>query len=200
MPTLKQRLEDNIVMVVLSALVTGFTAGFGAHAALSTIPSHPNKSANVEDEWQNNAKAAGWIAKSECPAVPIVLQLRSPGDGTSAEYENGMLKTVLIVSSSKTIPKTEAVGVVFNKEGSNDYRVVFPSLTENSARTLFRREGDVPFPFSLYRDSGSFNMWGLIVEDKNRLGGTYGRLDQIRTASESVVLSEKVTIWVHNYY
>jgi hypothetical protein len=188
--TLKQRLENNIVLVVLTTAVAAFGAGFGSHAA---ITGSTGGTASTNTDWEVMAREKTWIPKAECPAFPISLRVLSPGDGATVERVGHWAQMDLVVSSSRPVPEKDAVGVVYNTDGETNYYVKFPGFQANENRTAFRtsHQGlDI-----LSEDAGKrLNVWALAVEDQNLLGSVYGSLEQIKAISSSVFISDKVTV------
>jgi hypothetical protein len=182
---IKQRLEDNIVVVVLSTAVTAFGTGFVASRNMA-----PNTAGG--GDWQAYAKSNGWVERSECNAILVTLRILSPGDNSSVPFGSlrGTLSTDLVISSSQSIPTTAAMGWVVKIEGDDNYYVAFPAFTINDSRTLFRDTNPVDLPVRP-PPPRHVDIWALLVDDKNKLGSIYGSLDQIKSAA-NVVLSEKI--------
>lgn len=188
---IKQKLEDNIVIVVLGAAVTAFGAGFGASRAIAPGDQHGTWQGG---DWQAYARSNGFVEKSECVALLTTLHVLSPGDSSNVPFSAspGTLATDFVVSSSQSVPTTATVGVVVKIEGDSNYYVGFPIFNINDSRTLFRDTNPVELPVRV-RSSGHVDLWALLVDDKNRLGPIYGSLDQVKSAA-TVILSEKIGI------
>jgi hypothetical protein len=108
--TLKERVENNVVVFLLGSLVTGFVAGFGAHQVIMGMAGLAETNAT---DWKEAAKDAGWIPREECPAFPINLRIASPGDVAVVPYSSAgtpALRTDLVIHSSRPIPLPTSVG------------------------------------------------------------------------------------------
>jgi hypothetical protein len=149
MPTLKERLENNIVIVVAGVAVTAFAAGFGAHAAIAP-PSNPG---GQPIDWHEAAKSNGWIDKSECQALLVTLRMLSPGNESSVPYEPIFrnMSFDLVISASQSLPPTASVGYIANIDGDKNFYVVFPIFPDNSDRTLFRHDETFKLPKAVCR-------------------------------------------------
>jgi hypothetical protein len=195
MATVKERLENNIVLVVLTTAVAAFSAGFGAHAA---IAGNNNASSGQPDQtvdWQTTAKEKGWIDKGMCPAMPVVLRVLSPGDNATVQFGLGDLKTDLVISSSQPLPTADSVGFIIKAEEDTNYYVSFPYFNDNESHTLFRDDHFVQIAKKIEKPT-HVDMWGIVIDDKRRLGSVYGSMDEIKSVSNTIFLSEKIGITV----
>jgi hypothetical protein len=188
--SIKSTIEENIVLSVLGLLAVGFTSGWEAHAALGIQPA---REGDTKTDWQAVATKEGWIAKTACPGFPLSLRVISPGDGASVSYFSDYLRTDFIVSASRPLPESEAVGIIFNVEGEANFYVTFPYFEVNQTRTVFRDDSSTKFPMKL-EGQKRINLWALVVEDKREVGSVYASLDQIRALSPSIFVSDKVSI------
>jgi hypothetical protein len=109
------------------------------------------------------------------------------------EQGSQSLAADLVVQVSRTLPPATAVGLIINKESDNNYYVIFPHFKVDDARRVFREESSVRTPFAL-TPGAKLNFWALAVDDKLKLGSVYASLDQIKSSSSDVALSEKVVI------
>jgi hypothetical protein len=192
MPTIKERLENNIVIVVSATAIAAFSAGFGAHAAISSPP--PQTSGASSTDWQSAAKQNGWIDKNACPAIPVKLRLASPGDGATVKLNRGAsLESALVISASQPLPSADELLLVLKAEGDANYYVIDPLLNGNENRTMFRYDSIYKVPFKLDKQT-HIDIWAVMIVDKRNLGSVYGSLDQITAVSNTIVLSEKVAI------
>src|ERR1019366_9027579 len=193
-PTLKERLENHIVIVFLTAIATGFVAGFSAHVAIT--PSSPGTTSSPSVDWQATAKEKGWVDRSLCPAMPVMLRLLSPGTNAILEHSGGYLRADVVIDASQPLPKDEAIGYIFNPEGDTNFYVEFPYLTQNEQRTVFRTTGEfASFPTKIEKPTRVY-IWAVAIDDKSKLGSFYGSLDQIKAVSNTIFISEKVAITV----
>jgi len=170
-------------------MIAGFIAGYGVHSAITASPLF-----GAVVDWQATAKAKGWIPNSACPALPVVLDISSPGSNATIENEYGVLHTDVIVRSSRPLPEAESVGIVFAEENC-DYYVIFPNFDINATRTVFREDRMTISP--IRADShGSLNIWAFAIDDKTQIGSHYGTLEEINAISPNLFLSHSVTIYV----
>ena len=188
--SIKTAIEENTVLAVLGLLAVGFTSGWGAHVALGTQGGGKGDS---KTDWQAAATKEGWIPKTACPGFPLSLRIISPGDGASVSYFSNLLRADFIVSASRPIPESEAIGIIFNVEGEANFYVTFPHFDVNQTRTAFRDEGSTSFPMKLDGQK-RLNLWALVIEDKREVGSVYASLDQIRAVSPSIFVSDKISI------
>lgn len=190
--TLKQRIEDNAAILFAGIALSAFTAGWVSHGTFITSATPP-----AADDWQRAAEKNGWIAKNSCPAMPIELKILSPGNSATVTYSSLFqhLNTDTVVRSSRTLPKDDVVGLVFNIEGQANYYVDFPYFATNDARETFRNESTLKIPASL-EGAKQLSLWAIVAEDKRELGSVYGSLDQIRSTSPGIFLSEKITVGI----
>jgi hypothetical protein len=187
---IKERLENNVVIVVLSTAATAGAAGFAFHAAITPAPTSSSVGSNAD--WQTVAREKGWVDKSECQALLVTLRILSPGNDSSIPWDGDSLISDLVVSSSQSVPPTASVGFVLNAEGDKNFYVSFPYFTINDPRTLFRGSRYTRLPIKMDKPT-HVDMWGILVDDSNKVGPIYSSLDQIKAAT-TTVLSEKVGI------
>ncbi len=190
--TLKERIENNIAIVLLSTAAVSFSAGWGAHAAIFSNLA-PSGIAESNKDWKSIASEKGWIDKAACPAMPVELSMLSPGNNASVEYHDDFLTADFVVRTSRPLPQKDDVGIILNEEGSTNFYVEFPYFTVNETRTLFRQENLVNFPIKGDIQK-RMNVWSLVIEDKNEVGSVYGSLDEIRKVSPNIFISDEVTV------
>jgi hypothetical protein len=194
-PTLKERLENNIVLVVIGFLLAGFSAGYGVHSALSGSALFGGSSAQGVD-WRSLASENGWMDKNSCPALPVNLRLLSPGDNATIRLSRGgYLESDLVISSSQPLPAADSVGVVVKAEVDPNFYVSFPYFDENEHRTVFRHGTLIEIPNKIEKPT-HVDIWAFVDDDKRNLGNIYGSLDQIKAVSNTIFLSDKIGITV----
>jgi hypothetical protein len=186
---IKEKLENNIAIVVLGTAVSAGAAGFAVHAAISPTPA-PNPGINAD--WQTVARDKGWIDKGECQALLVTLRILSPGDNSSIPWDGDSLLSDLVISASQSVPATASVGFVINAEGDKNFYVSFGKFGSNESRNLFRDSRYINLPIKIDKPT-HIDIWGVLVDDSNKLGPIYGSLDQIKAAA-TTVFSEKVGI------
>src|ERR1700691_2399091 len=191
MPTLKERIENHPVVIFGSVLVVGFVAGYGVHSALSTSPLFGSA---PKVDWQMVARGSGWMPNNECPALPVVLDITSPGSNAMIEYDHGSLLTDVVVRSSRPLPESESVGLVVAELNGN-YNVIFPSFSVNPTRTIFREDTWASAPISGDAKK-SVNIWAFAIDDRSQIGSHYGGLDEIKAISPNLFLSPSVTVYI----
>lgn len=194
MPTLRERLEDNVVYVFGAALVTGFVAGFGAREIL------PDSGAPAS-QWEDKARSADWLPKADCPAFPIVLDVKGPGDGSEVPAElsgrSWWLKTDVAIVASHPISEGTTVGLIFNKAGTTNYYIDKGyGLRSNDKRdSFYSGEVGIDLPEALTLEpNAALNIWAVATDNESQLGSIYSSLDQIKATSSTIVLSGKVTV------
>jgi hypothetical protein len=195
MPTIKERIENNIVVVVLGTAVAAFSAGWGAHVAIGGNGTVSNQGSSQGTDWQATATQKGWIDKNVCPALPVTLRILSPGDNATIEYGSGDLYSDLIINASQPLPSAGAVGYIANVEGDTNFYVMFPTFYPNEQRTTFRDSNFIRFPKKITKPS-HVDMWALLIDDERNLGSVYGSLDEIKAVSNTIFLSQKIGIAV----
>jgi hypothetical protein len=189
--TLKQKIEDNVVILLLSTAAACFVAGWGAHAAVAgTLNS--SRVTPPEINWQATAAENGWMDKNSCPALPVTLRILSPGDRANIRFRAGDLHSEFVVNSSQPLPGTDSVGLVFHAEGDPNFYTSFPHLEVNNARALFR-DNVISLPFDVTKPT-QIEIWALVIGDRNQMGSLYGGLEQIKAVSPTIFLSDKVTV------
>jgi hypothetical protein len=198
--TLKDRIDNNITLYTLGLLLTGFCAGIGAYKFMLDVFGG-NASALEEcvgESWQKSARLAVWLPSSECPAYPLELKISSPGDNAvipSGSSSGTWLRTIIVISSTRTIPGKSAVGVVLKPTGSTNYYVVFPYFNSVGLHNTFRVDSLIDLPFKLESQMG-VEIRALVIDEKQKMGGVYSTLEQIKMTDQSVFISQPIKITI----
>jgi hypothetical protein len=79
-----------------------------------------------------------------------------------------------------------------NPEGDTNFYVVFRYFSENDQRRLFRDERFVQIPFKVEKPT-HIDLWGIVIDDKNRLGPVYSKLEDIKAVSNTIFMSDKIS-------
>jgi hypothetical protein len=198
--TLKERIENNIVLSVLGLLAVGFGTGFGAQKMISegSTPSSTNAPVcAAQVPWADTARKSDWVPKNECPAYPVSINVTSPGDGStikiSSPPSDPYASTDLVIQSSRPLPSSTSVGLIFNQEKLPNFYVVFPYLKIDESRKVFRIEQYVKLPFRPELNS-ALGIWAIIVDDKGKFGSVYSSLDQVKASGSDVTISPKISL------
>lgn len=197
--TIKQKIEDNLTLVVMGFVATGFIAGFGSYKVIQEIAG-PNKPISG-DAWIPAAREANWIPKIECPAYPVHVNINSPGSGATPQVSKttGTLPISLVVQTSRPLPRSSSVGIIMKEEGDQNHFLLFPfSDGTSSSRQVFRTDGISLFKVHLPRTNSSVDLWAVVVDDKSRFGIVYSSLDQI-IGSGDVTVSSKTRLMINWY-
>src|ERR1700722_1967973 len=125
--SLKENIENNPILWVLSLLLAGFLAGISAYKFLAdmvTNKSEQTPSACSQTDWEATARKADWIPKLQCPAYPVSIKLTSPGSGSIISVSRYAIADMdLIVQASRPLPSNEDVGFVVNQDNKANYYV-----------------------------------------------------------------------------
>jgi hypothetical protein len=186
----EDRLKRSPVWFALTMIALGAVGGFGFNAMLNGSALFGGSAPKVD--WQAEAKRSGWVDKALCPALPVVLRVLSPGsDATIEQSTAGFLRSDLIVNSSQSLPTANSVGYIVNAEGGTNFYVRFPYFSTNDDRMTFRQSTwELPMSFD---KPTRITVWAFVIEDKNLLGPVYGTLEQIRSVSNTIIMSDKVS-------
>ena len=141
--TLKERIENNLTLVILGFLAVGFSAGFASFKALTEIsgPNRSSISSASDTSWLQDARKADWIPKSDCPAYPVLVNITSPGAGSLVPISRGgYVHVKLVIQASRPLPKTSAVGLISNEENSPNYELDFPVLHADDVHQIFSED------------------------------------------------------------
>jgi hypothetical protein len=190
---LKDKIENNLTLYTLGLLLSGFLAGIGVYKSALEIagPKAPDTSPS---SWSPVARAADWLPKGECPAYPVSLALSSPGSGASVGVSGETIYSDVVIQASRPIPDANAVGLIVNHEGDNNYYVVRDfGLKADSIKKIFKSEKFIFLPYKPKSD-GKLNIWAFTVDDENKLGTVYGGLDQVKDAASEMTISQKVVV------
>ncbi len=199
--SLREKVEDHILWFSLSLVVTGFVAGFGAHAALSNALTS-QVTGTQQGNWEELAKSADWIPKGDCAAYPVSLTIAGPGSGSTVDVSNfeasaSSLDTDLVVQANRPLPQSNAVGLITNEPGTPNYYVSFPPFDSDDARKVFRETAPIILGEKLNDKSTELNMWALLTDSSAKFGAVYSGLDQIRASDPNATLSAKVSLKVN---
>jgi hypothetical protein len=195
MTTWKERLENNPVIYFLGVAITSYGLGFGSYATLEKIWGQSPEQACTQQQWSAAARNADWLPRSLCPAYPVSVALLSPGNGTIVSvfyYGSYKANVELVIKASRPIPEASAVGLVAHVEGDQNYYLIFPDLSRDETRTIFR-ETQLEVPLYPANDS-QLQLWAVLVDNKGSFGSTYGSLEQIKSSSAEVTLSPMTTL------
>ena len=190
--SLKEKVENNLVIFTLGLLLAGFLAGFGAYKTIQEIvgSSKPSHLTN----WEPTARVAGWIPSTECPAFPVSVALTNPGNRTTIDVSNDTLYTDLVIQCTRPLPLNNSVGIIINQEGDSNFYIgkhTVPAVDEG--RKVFRDKEYVFLPFKP-RPGSTITMWAYIATNENQVGTVYNSINQIKQASPEIVVSEGVTL------
>ena len=190
--SLKDKIENNLVIFTLGLLFTGFGAGYAAHKEIQGFAGS-SESSNITN-WEPIARAAGWIPSTECPAFPVSVALTSPGNRTTVDVSDDKLYTDLVIQCTRTLPLSNSVGIIINQEGDSNFYIGKYSVSAvDESRKVFRGEVYVFLPFKP-RPGSTITMWAYIATDENQVGTVYGSISQIKQASPEIVVSEGITL------
>jgi hypothetical protein len=190
--TLKEKIENNLVIFTLGLLFTGFLSGFGAYKAIQEIGglSKPSDMTN----WEPTARASGWIPSTECPAFPVSVALTNPGNHTIIDVSDIYLYTDLVIQCTRSLPLGNSVGFIINQKGDSNFYISHRLYFEpDESRKVFRVTEPVHLPFKP-RPGSTITMWAYIATDIYKVGTVYNSISQIKQASPEIVLSESVTL------
>jgi|SRR5580700_1492440 hypothetical protein len=199
---IKERLENNLVWFALTLSVSSFCVGIGAYKFVAEMTaSKPESTAaacpQAETDWAVLARKAEWLPRADCPAYPVSISISSPGNGSVVSFDTYYPYTAytdFVIKTSRPLPRNNSVGLIVNQPTQLNYYVLFPSFTVNDTRTVFRLRS-LNLPFSPESDR-LLNYWALIVADETQFGSIYSSLEQVRSSSTEVTLSEKTSVTV----
>ena len=147
-------------------------------------------------EWQAKARREEWIPKNECPAYPVKLRITSPGNNSLIKLnkliDKPHLDTVFVITASRSIPETNDVGLIFHKYDDPNYYVIFPRFDKIEKRQIFRKSG-FTLPFDI-TENKKFNVWALVVSNKESFGEHYSDINQIKLSTDDVTISDSIII------
>lgn len=191
--TLKEKIENNLTLYTLGLLLAGFLAGVGLYKSALEIAG-PKTADTSPTSWNPIARAADWLPKAECPAYPVSLNLSSPGNGSSVGVSGTTIYSDIVIQASRPIPDANALGLIVNHEGDNNYYVVRGfGLKADPIKKVFKSERFIFLPYKPKAD-GKLNIWAFTVDDGNKLGTVYGSLDQVKDGASEMTISQKVVI------
>lgn len=197
---LREKIENNLGLVIGGFVIASFAAGFGAYGAIQSVASTASTASEQSHSasWQDDARKDGWLPRVECPAYPISLTISSPGDqavvGWSSWGSEARFLAALVIKSTYPIAETMQVGVVFNEEGTGNYYVEFSALLQsNDDRKIFRESEGFSVPF-VPSGQKTINMWALAVDEPRSIGNVFSSLRQIQDSNPTVVLSPQIAI------
>jgi len=192
---IKDNFENHPVVFGLSLIVAGFIAGFGTCKVMSDMagPTDLRGALSSETTWQDKARKADWVPRSECAAYPVSISLLSPGNGSVIDLSDSTLYADVVLQASRPVPETTVLGLVVNESEKANYYVLFPHLSADSEKKVFRRDTLLSLPFKPSPTS-ELNVWALLVDDQKKFGSVYSSIEQIKSNSIDVVLSPQVTL------
>lgn len=197
--SLKEKAENNIVIYTAGCIFTGFMAGFGVSqffAQSATSASSSDQQCTKQAVWQAAARKDQWLPVEECPVHALEARLTSPGSGTLIQIDPDRpeaLRSSFVLSSTRTLAQKSDIGLLFQVRNSPNIHVLFPGFLGGRDGGVYRRDISTDLPFKLVPGM-TIDVWGLIVDDKRRVGDLYSSLEQVKQGAPGAYITERVTV------
>jgi hypothetical protein len=197
--TLKERIENNLTLWALSLAATAFAAGVTVDRWAKDVIGPPDQvSACKSENWQVFARKDDWIPTSQCPTLPLKVQVSSPGTGTTLALNEtwpSTLKIPFVITLSRPLGDNGDIGFVVKPKNSQNFFVVFPLIARTWETNSYRAQYGIELPTPIQKGI-EYEVRGLLVDKKNKMGDRFTDISQILAADQSIMLTEPISVVV----